>query len=121
MILVSVSSYFKILEIRSFNQLRFIYCFPSKRIGKLIVFDSYFLYGKLSIQLDVAKLSFLSRIRVNIEMSFTRKVAPLIETCNNLGQKKRVSLSGYMGSSRYSSLRCSKQSFFSFFSKKVVV
>lgn len=95
--------------------------FQANALEKLIVFDSYFFYGALSTQSNVAKLSLLSRIRVNIETSFTRKVAPLIETCNNLGQKKRVSLSGYMGRSRYSSLRCLKQSFFLSSLKKVVV
>lgn len=64
---------------------------------KLIVFDSYFFYSELPTQLNVAKLFLLSRIRVYIETKLTRTVVSLIETCYNLGQKKRVSLCGYIG------------------------
>lgn len=95
--------------------------FQANALEKLIVFDSYFFYGALSTQSNVAKLSaklsLLSRIRVNIETTLTRKVVSLIETCNNLGQKKRVSLCEIWGAQDIAAYGVWSKAF-SFLSKK---
>lgn len=67
--------------------------FQANALENLIVFGSYFFFSELSTQLNVAKLSLLSGIRVNnIKTSWTWKVVSLTEMlpCNILGQKKHV-------------------------------